>query len=94
MKKETRTICGVKVTIEECAHCKASPSDVDIKRAVEKAQQMRECPQRSCAYCGKPVKALSYNVHHDQHGWVAWENDIEPAISLFINPQNAPPAPG
>lgn len=81
---------GVQVEVIKCAHdgCHAEPSAEDLRRAVTKAQQIRECPQWRCSFCGEPVKAEGYRVYHDQDGWVASENKIEPAISLRIQPQN------
>lgn len=83
---------GVQVEVAKCHHegCHAEPSEADIKRAVAAAQQIRECPQWRCAYCGKTVKATAYKVYHDSQGWAAMENGVEPAISLRILPQNGP----
>ena len=83
-------INGVSVEVNKCSHdgCHAEPSETDLKRAVAAAQQIRECPQWRCAYCGKPVKATAYRVYHDSQGWVATEATVEPAVSLRIQPQN------
>lgn len=83
-------INGVSVEVNKCAHdgCHAEPSEEDLRRAVAKAQRIRECPQWRCAYCGEPIKAKSYRVYHDTHGWSALETEIEPAVSLRIQPQN------
>ncbi len=85
-------INGVPVTVNKCNHagCHAEPSEEDLRRAVTKAQTNRECPQYRCAYCGDPVKATAYSVYHDSDGWGAMETEIEPAISLRVQPQHAP----
>ena len=83
-------INGVQVEVSKCSHdgCHAEPSSEDLRRAVSKAQKNRECPGYRCAFCGTPVRAIAYKVYHDQEGWVAMETEVEPAVSLRIQPQN------
>ncbi len=83
---------GVRVEVMKCVHdgCHLEPTQDDIQRAVKKAQQIRECPQWRCAYCGQSVKATAYRVYHDTQGWSAMEQEVEPAVSLRVQPQNAP----
>ena len=88
---EVLEINGATVEIEKCSHagCKAGPPTMEeIRRAVYRSQNIRTCAKWRCAYCGEPVKAKSYLVCHDADAWVAWEKEVEPAVSLRIQPQN------
>lgn len=84
-------INGATVEVAKCSHagCVAEPTVEEIRRAVYRAQNVRTCPQWRCGYCGEPIKAKSYRVYHDTEGWSAMETEIEPAVSLRIQPQNA-----
>lgn len=88
-------INGVTVEVAKCEHdgCVAEPTGEDIRIAVSRAQEVRSSPQWRCAYCGEPVKAKSYRIHHRTGGWNAIETEVEPAISLRVQPQNAPEIP-
>lgn len=81
---------GVSVEVEKCSHagCHVEPTEEDIQRAVNEAQQIKECSQWCCAYCGKSVNTISYKVYHYDQGWVAMERETEPSVSLRIQPQN------
>jgi hypothetical protein len=80
---------GVSVKVDDCSHCKQKPSDDEVRVTVQKAQKMRACPQYRCGYCGETVKATAYRIYHDESGWNAMELEIEPAVSLRVQPQNA-----
>jgi len=80
---------GVSVNVSDCSHCEQKPSDDEVRMAVKKAQKMRACPQFRCGYCGETVKATVYHVSHNESGWNASESEIEPSVSLRVQPQNA-----
>lgn len=85
-------INGVTVEVAKCEHagCLMEPTTEEVRNAVARAQDIRACPQWRCAYCGEPVKAKSYRIYHGTDGWSAMEMEIEAAISLRVQPQNAP----
>ncbi len=79
---------GVRVKVEDCGHCKAVPTPEEARDAVRRAKEHRACEQFRCAFCGETVKAVAYNLSHSGDGWRAFEQEIEPSISLRVQPQN------
>lgn len=81
-------IDGVPLGAAQCNHCKLTPTREEAQEALRKAQEYRAGARFRCAGCGEPIKALSYDLVHNEDGWVAQEKEMEPAISLRIQPQN------
>lgn len=88
MGTATTEVHGVRVKIEACGHCQATPTQEEIEAAVKRAQEIRSCGRHRCAWCGETIKAVQFSIHHDGHKWTAWEAVIEPAVSLRVQPQD------
>lgn len=77
---------GVKIAYEQCAHCGKSPSDKDIRAALEVAK--RFC--RSCVACGEPFQIVEVELYHhrereSEERWGSRSDLLEPGVDLEID---------
>jgi len=51
----------IEVTLEECGHCNARPSEQDAASAIKKLQEECGAP---CLACGLPIRIESVTISH------------------------------
>lgn len=85
-----RTIDGLTLEVRQCGHCKAIPSDDEIRAAMN----WRAHIQPVCAICAKEVSYVHKYVSHQPDGGeaFAWRSygDWEPAMQLHGSQSSDP----
>lgn len=80
--KDMRTIDGITLEIQRCNHCKATPTDEEVRQAM----RWRHEVQPVCAICSKSIAYVhKYVSHQPEEGEAfAWKSygDWEPAIRV------------
>ncbi len=86
----TVTVDGVTLEVRQCGHCKAFPSDDEIREALK----WRSNTQPFCAICAKKVSYIHTYVSHqpedgNEFSWKSY-GDWEPVIRIGISQSTDP----
>jgi len=85
-----RTVDGLTLEIRQCGHCKAIPSDDEIRAAMKWRHQI----QPVCAICAKALSYIhKYVTHQPEDGDAfAWKSygDWEPAMKISSSESTDP----
>lgn len=88
-----RTVDGLTLEVQQCRHCKAVPTDDEIRAAVK----WRAHIQPVCAICTKEISYIHKYVSHqpgdnDSFEWRSY-GDWEPAIKINGSQSTGPTLP-
>lgn len=89
-KAFSRTVDGQTLEVRQCGHCKAVPTDDEIREAMK----WRADTQPICAICTKKVSYIHTYVSHqpeegDRFSWKSY-GDWEPVVRISVSQSTDP----